>query len=166
MVLFIADTFISSFCIFPLVLLDFISGWKKPPLLSALCQPDKAKPTGCHFAFHPRVSPGKRKKLSPCLEPSWGIPHSGSSSSHILNRLIFPHWFLTCSFWMSHKVSCQTQKHHIHVNICISSFRLSQMLNSIFVLLHYQCFLEKGASQLFVKCTSRNLVKKNPENVQ
>lgn len=129
MVLFIADTFISSFFIFPLVLLDFISGWKKPPLLSALCQPDKAKPTGCHFPFHPKVSPGKRKELSPCLEPSWGIPHSGclstiSSSSHILNRFNSPLWVLTGSFLTSHKISCQTQMHHIHVNICISSFRL------------------------------------------
>lgn len=102
MVLFIADTFISSFCIFPLVLLDFISGWKKPSLLSAHCQPDKTKPTGCHFPFHPKVSPGKRKKL-----PAWNqagvfftlaaplpfpLPHISSTGS------FFPTGFLKSLF--------------------------------------------------------------------
>lgn len=117
MVLFIADTFISSFCIFPLVLLDFISGWKKPSLLSAHCQPDKTKPTGCHFPFHPKVSPRKRKKLLPCLEPSWGIPLSGcpstiSSTSHIPTGSFFPTGFLKSLFDFSQNQLSNTNVSH------------------------------------------------------
>lgn len=54
----------------PLVLLNSISGWKKQSLLSALCQPDKEKLTGCQFPFGPKESLGKSKVFSACLEPS------------------------------------------------------------------------------------------------
>lgn len=83
-----------AFATLPPVLLNSIPGWKKPSLLSALCQPDKEKPRGCQFPLDPKVSLGKRKIFSACLEPSWGIPHPAAS-------LLFPlaHISLTGSFF-------------------------------------------------------------------
>lgn len=131
-VIFIPYTSISSFYTLPLVLLNSISGWKKASLLSALCQPDKEKLTGCQFPFDPKVRLRKRKIFSACLEPSWGVPHSAASLlyplAHIpLRGSFFPTGFLKALFDLTlHKISCQTYMHHIHMNISISSFRLSQ----------------------------------------
>lgn len=89
-------TSISSFCTLPLVLLNSISGWEKPSLFSALCQPDKEKATGFQVPFDPPVSLGKRKIFSPCLGPSWGIPHSAASllfPQAYIFLFIFSHWF-------------------------------------------------------------------------
>lgn len=99
-------TSISSFCTVPLVLLNAISGWEKPPLFSALCQPDKEKATGFQFPFDLTVSLGKRKIFSPCLGPSWGIPHSAASllfpQAYIfLTGSSFPTGFLKSSFWLN-----------------------------------------------------------------
>jgi len=115
-VIFIPYT--SSFCTLPLVLLNSISGWKKPSLLSALCQSDKEKLTGCQFPFKPKVSLGKRKIFSACLEPSWGVPHSAAPLlfplAHISTTGSFiPTSFLKALFDLTlHKISHQTHTNH------------------------------------------------------
>lgn len=117
MVLFIADTFIPSFCTFPLVLLDLISGWKKPPLLSALCQPDKAKPTGCHFPSILKQTLGKGRSSHPAwnqaevfltlaASPSFPPAHISSTSS------FFPTGFLQALFYFTQNQLSNTNVSH------------------------------------------------------
>lgn len=132
MVLLTPYTLISSFCALPLVLSNSISGWKKPSRASALCQHDKEKSTACQFHFDPKISLGKTKIFSACLDPSWGIPHSAASLlfplAHVsLTGSFFPTGFLKAFLDLTlHKIRCQMHMHDTHMNINISSFRLFQ----------------------------------------
>lgn len=108
--IFLPYTFTSSFVTDPLVLVNSISDWKKPSLLSAPCQPDKEKLTGCQFPFGPKESPGKSKRFSACLKPSWGYSPLSCFLQHThLWALFFPTGLLKAFFNSALcKISCQT----------------------------------------------------------
>lgn len=155
--MFILYTSISSFCTLPLVLLNSISGWKKPSLLSALCQPDKDKLTGCQFPFDPKVSLGKRKIFS-----AWNqagvlptrLPLYCFLQHTALTGSFFPTGFLKALFDLTlRKISCQTHMYHIHMNINISSFRLPQYYirgSTSFLFSHYTTTFWKGKHHSFL----------------